>query len=135
MVLQLRSLIKIAFEMKQSGNSVNCITVCYRPTENNLKNDTVKYIWKDTYFKNDWNRYTGTYKIELGGGFKTKWYAKIAQLFGVLPKIKVYNKDNYLYLKENSMGTKYINDLQLFEYLPGLFLLAMVRLWILEKKI
>lgn len=110
-----------ALEIKQSGNSVNCITVCYRPMENSVKFDTVTYAWKDIHFKDEWGKYTGTYTIDLGGGFEPKWYAKVAQAFSICPKIKVFEKDSCLYLKENPMGLKYLSEVQLFEYLPGLF--------------
>ncbi len=110
-----------ALEIKQSGNSVNCVTVCYRPTENSTKVDTVTYTWKDVRFKEEWKKYTGTYTIHMGGGFEFKWYAKVAGVFNICPKIKVFEKDGRLYLKENPMGTKYLNEVQLFEYQPGLF--------------
>jgi hypothetical protein len=110
-----------ANEFKQSGNTVDCITVCYTPAKNNIKPGTTIYKWKDIYFKDEWKKYTGTYKIKLDGGFKLTWYASIAGFIGITPKIKVYQKDKYLYLQENPMGTGYTTDVQLFEYLPGLF--------------
>ncbi|MGD1046854.1 MAG: serine hydrolase domain-containing protein [Bacteroidota bacterium] len=110
-----------ALEIQQSGNSVNCVTVCYRPMENTNKSDTVTYKWKDIRFKNEWEKYTGTYLIEMGGGFEFKWYGKIGRLLKIFPRIHVYEKDGCFYLKENPTGLKYLNEVQLFEYLPGLF--------------
>ena len=75
----------------------------------------------DSIYHSDWDKYTGTYNIDMEGGFELTWYAKIAKLVGFkMPKVKVYEKNKGLYL-DYSEGGSYVGEQRLIEYRPGLF--------------
>lgn len=93
-------------------NPVECYEQLKRQKSNN--NQHIKCVG-DSVFKPSWEKYIGTYSPIFRGGFEFKWYAKVARFFGFAKqKYKVYKKDNYLYLKNES-------DEKLFEFKPGLF--------------
>ncbi|OFX27027.1 MAG: hypothetical protein A2041_11000 [Bacteroidetes bacterium GWA2_31_9b] len=69
----------------------------------------------DTIFNNEWKKYTGTYKIVLGGA-EYKWFSKLAFKLGYIAyKMKVIEKNDKLYI------SGYFGVSMLREYKPGIF--------------
>ncbi|KPL21227.1 MAG: hypothetical protein AMJ75_10385 [Phycisphaerae bacterium SM1_79] len=81
-------------------------------------------------YKPQWKKYCGKFMLRLSG-YKLKWWAKLALFLDLdqyTPRIKVFEKDGYLYLTESKLMASITHDWQVEQKLqetkPGLFFTA-----------
>jgi hypothetical protein len=69
----------------------------------------------DTLYNDEWEQYTGTYKMQVKG-LQIKWYAKWAMALGYYPyQLKIWKENQVLVAKSPFVISK------LRQYQPGLF--------------
>jgi len=72
-------------------------------------------------YREDWDKYIGTYRFVFKGGFEFMWYADVARFFGYkTPKINIYKRGNRIYLDEYDEN-KSLGEKELSEHITGLF--------------
>ena len=83
-------------------------------------------------YKSEWRQYCGTFRLRFGG-FKLKWWAKLVLALNLdqfTPRIKVFEKEEYLCLTESLFYEKFSEmpdrqvDSKLMEVKPGVFYTA-----------
>jgi CubicO group peptidase (beta-lactamase class C family) len=118
---------RILDDCADSGIAVKDTTFRFDPVSSfakrasQVQNAPTLRCFGDSIFKQEWNRYTGTYRFVFGAGYVFTWYAKIARWFGYrVQKIIVAAKNDGMYLTYHD-GSMYHGSQRLREYLPGLF--------------
>ncbi len=117
--------VKRGFAEKDTA-SVRFNPIFYFRERKDLKNagastSTVSHCVGDSVYHPSWDKYVGTYPVEMGGGFEFTWYGKIVRMIGVkMSRVKVFRKDKGLYLNYHN-GSFFTGEQRLVEHLPGLF--------------